>query len=176
MNCLLFRITAAFCGRLQSQKDARSLYKRLRNMAVVETDGIMSVHTLIQDRKVFTSRATKSMLHMDDETGHLVMYVPGDKKAQDVCFATVLPERLAEWMMGDPTLTKIDAIMVAIVGSVLHYEVLIADQILQRQGIGYADLLGEGVNDEDVENPVLLRSPPLSEPNMKNPDLGRGKI
>ncbi|KAL7791519.1 hypothetical protein V8C37DRAFT_410329 [Trichoderma ceciliae] len=183
----LLRITAAFCGRLQSQNDAFNLYKRLRNMAVVETDGILSVHTLIQDGKVITSRATKSMLHMDDETGHLVMYVSDDKKAQDVCFATVLPERLAKWLMGDATLPKVDAIMVAIVGSVLHYEASIADQILQRQGIGYTDLLGEGLGltlDEQGQeatcnydessgganmkihvgntlNPSLLQSPPL---------------
>ncbi|RFU75723.1 hypothetical protein TARUN_6482 [Trichoderma arundinaceum] len=185
----LLRITAAFSGRLQSQTDAFNLYKRLRNIEVIETSGILSVHTLIQDGKVVTSRATRSMLHMDDETGHLAIYVPDDKKAQDVCFATVLPERLAEWLMGDPTLTKIDAIMVAIVGSVLHYEVSIADQILQRQGIGYTDLLGEGLglnlieqgqaaNDDSgsagsLNNPFPLQSPPLSEPNLRSPFLGR---
>ncbi|KAH6606940.1 hypothetical protein Trco_006093 [Trichoderma cornu-damae] len=138
---------------LLRQTDAFNLYQYLRNIVVVEASGILSVHTLIQDGKIISSRATKSMLHMDEETGHLVIYVPDDKKAQDVCFATVLPEKLAEWLMGDSTLTKTDAIMVAIVESVLHYEGSISDQILQRQGIGYADLLtlneqGQAVDDE----------------------------
>ena len=41
--------------------------------------------------------------HLQKQDNELIFYVPVGKKAQDSCFASPLPTRLAAWLMGDPS-------------------------------------------------------------------------
>lgn len=147
----IIRIASAF-NSPRFRHDHRKLYRLLSSAQVLESDSIFSIQTIVQDGRPVTSRTVKSDLHInddDDEEQNLIIHVPHDKQSQDVCFATVLPGRLAEWLMRDPSNTNTmekkcaDNSIVAAIGSMLYYDVPVLDRILEKQGIGHVNFAAE---------------------------------
>ncbi|GJN69183.1 hypothetical protein PLICBS_003230 [Purpureocillium lilacinum] len=141
----LVRIAAAF-GSPKYKRAGPRLYEFLRGTKVVETNAICSALSITQDGRVVGSQIVHSQpLHLAEEPAGLRIYVPRDKTAQDVCFATVLPRRLAQWLMQDPVAPAsapmpVDANLVAILGSVLSVDMPVVEGILEHEGIGQVHL------------------------------------
>lgn len=99
--------------------------------------------------------------HIDDSTGKLVIYVPRERRAQEFCFASVLPRKLAAWLMRPlKSLNDVPVESEAIraLTSIFASGTSALDDILNDQGIldlsfenedeGYSEE-DEGYNEED---------------------------
>ncbi|KAL1863985.1 hypothetical protein Daus18300_007950 [Diaporthe australafricana] len=99
----LVRIAHHFRGpRTESRIGLESLYGVLRDACLYETDDISSNLQLNQDGKLHTVLDKRLVLHLEDASG-LKVYLPRGKDDQEYACGTILPERLLEWMMRDPT-------------------------------------------------------------------------
>lgn len=84
--------------------------------------------------------------HIKDADGCLRIYVPMDKKAQDISYGTTLPNTLAHWLMRD-SLTQIqdfvhkDAVSALTLAMTMERSAL--DRIFQHQGINHVPILDE---------------------------------
>lgn len=112
----------------------------LLQTTTVETDGISSQITIVQDSTPITVHMKHSGIHIQDDDARLTVYVPHEKVAREVCFGSELPERLARWMATD-AVTKTDEtllyqFMLKLITSVMGTESGAAmDRILDLQGI-----------------------------------------
>lgn len=70
-------------------------------MEVFETDGIAAELHLVQDSQTVPIKISQSDLHIDETEDSIKVYVPRNKKQQQLCYFNKLPQRLYEWMMGD---------------------------------------------------------------------------
>lgn len=136
------------------QDDPEQLYEQLRTMEVFEVDGISSVLKIFQNRQTFKVPMATANEHIDDSTGKLVIYVPRERRAQELCFASVLPRKLAAWLMR-PLKSLIDVPVeseaIRALTSIFASGTSALDDILNDQGI--LDLSfeneDEGYNEED---------------------------
>ncbi|KAJ6446727.1 ino80 chromatin remodeling complex protein [Purpureocillium lavendulum] len=162
----LLRIAAAF-GSPKYKRAGPRLYEFLRGTKVVETNAICSALSITQDGRVAGLQMVRSQpLHLAEEPSGLRIYVPRDRTAQDVCFATVLPRRLAQWLMQDPMAqttspAAVDANLVAILGSVLSVDMPVVEGILEHEGIGQVHL--PAINQAAFEASTLQRAPSRGE-------------
>lgn len=123
-------------------------------MKVFEVDGISSVLKIFQNRQKFEIPVATANEHIDDSTGELVIYVPKDSRAQELCFASVLPRKLAAWLMR-PLKSLIDVPVeseaIRALTAIFASGTSALDDILNDQGI--LDLSfeneDEGYNEED---------------------------
>ena len=79
-----------------------------------------------------------ALLHIREDTDGLKVYVPGDKRSQEVCFNAKLPRRLCEWIMTDPAtqiVAPVSPDAVAIVQVVLSAQPFAINDILNEHGI-----------------------------------------
>ncbi|KAK5989789.1 hypothetical protein PT974_08050 [Cladobotryum mycophilum] len=130
----LLRIAAAFNSPLY-KRDHRKLSRLLQTAEMLETDGISTILNIIQDGKVISSRVMKGDVHFGEGSNDLPIYVPSESELQDICFAAVLPKKLAGWLMEDSSMKR-DDVVVRIVAAVLHYDGAVLDAILDREGVG----------------------------------------
>lgn len=81
-------------------------------------------------------------LHIDDASG-LIVYVPMDETSQDVCFASSLPLRLANWLMQSPTTQvreRVDDTALTALTALLGARLSAVGRILDLQGIVRVDI------------------------------------
>jgi hypothetical protein len=80
------------------------IYHLLLQAEVYETDGIVRNLVLTQKVETVTVEVHKSKLHISEDSGVLKIYVPKDRKEQELCFLQLLPTKLFnEVMMGNKT-------------------------------------------------------------------------
>jgi hypothetical protein len=144
--------------------DAPGLYQLLRNAKVIETDGIFSVQILVQDGKSVGIEGVQCNLHLGEEPSGLRLYVPGDQNSQELCFFSVLPEVLGDWLMRDP-ITQIpdkkDSSMIFALTSILSCNLSVVSRTLEHQSIGQVEITnsdeeedhGEYIDTETLEAP-----------------------
>lgn len=120
-----------------------------------------------QNKKLFKVDQKAGDEHIEDVGGCLKIYVPMNKKAQDVSYGTTLPNRFAHWLMSD-SLTEIqdsvhkDAIFALTL--VMTMEKSALDRIFEHQGINYVPIpdedgsssAGEGVERDGTEEEVRI--------------------
>ncbi|EHA18945.1 hypothetical protein ASPNIDRAFT_187731 [Aspergillus niger ATCC 1015] len=87
-------------------QDEDTFYEILKSISMKETNGISSELHLNQDGKDIKVEISRSELHLDDRDNQLTVYIPEDKRSQDICFLGRIPLALLQWMMTDP-LTQI---------------------------------------------------------------------
>ncbi|KAF4446685.1 hypothetical protein F53441_9727 [Fusarium austroafricanum] len=118
--------------------DGTHLYEKLRMMKVLEVDEISSVLKMSQNRKLYQDTISTASEHIDERGGALTIYVPRGRREQEICFGSVLPRKLAAWLMRDPD-TNIDGHIeseaVNALTSILASERSFLDEILDDQGI-----------------------------------------
>ncbi|KAK4235362.1 hypothetical protein C8A03DRAFT_36794 [Achaetomium macrosporum] len=155
----LLRIAKMF-NSPRYQADPAALYRLLRAAGVLETDGIHSALTISQNGKAIeVLEEDGDQVHIeDDPSSGLKLYVPMDETSQDVCFASSLPLRLADWLMRDPD-TQIpervceDALVTSLT-ALLGARLSAVDRILDLQGIVRVDIPDESDsvgNDSSVD-------------------------
>ncbi|PNP78159.1 hypothetical protein FNYG_08476 [Fusarium nygamai] len=114
------------------------LYNQLRAMEVLEVEGISSVLKLSQSGRKYEARLTTASEHIDEPAGNLTIYVPRDRRAQEICFGSVLPRKFAAWLMRNPH-TNIDGnVEVDIINaltSIFASDRAVLDEILDDQGM-----------------------------------------
>lgn len=124
--------------------DAEGLYNLLRNATTVETDGISASLVLEQDGQKHEVEVSRSDLHIEDDGGQLKIYVPRDEIAQDVCFKSRLPRRLAQWLM---TNGRIEDSLVQVINAVLDCRIAAVHRILEEEGVAGIDIADQSEND-----------------------------
>ncbi|KAG7284334.1 hypothetical protein NEMBOFW57_010706 [Staphylotrichum longicolle] len=138
--------------RPRASYDQNELYALLRNSETLETEAITAELSLNQDNKVLKVTKESASLHIQHDTDGLKIYVPRDRRNQEVCFNSKLPRRLCEWMMADPTTQIAGAVSsdaVTVIQSVLSAQPFALDDILDEHGIVEAD-----IDEDDTEIPV----------------------
>lgn len=133
----LLRIAAGF-NSPRYDTDRAGLYDLLCRTTTLETEGISSRLVLEQNGLSNEIEVSKSELHITLEDNSLTVYVPKDDNAQDICFKSKLPRRLAGWFMTDPATGKagkIDDSLINVINAVLDCRIPAVDSILKEEGI-----------------------------------------
>ncbi|KAF4468849.1 ATPase-like ATP-binding domain [Fusarium albosuccineum] len=147
---------AYYVARPRFEDDPSQVYAQLRTMAVMEIDGISSVLEIFQNRQRFQVTMAAANEHIDDETtDRLVIYVPKERKAQELCFGSVLPRKLAAWLMRRPTSDNeraIEADIVNALTSIFACDRSVLDDVLDDQGIIQVPFENEDESDDDSED------------------------
>ncbi|KAH7173247.1 uncharacterized protein B0J16DRAFT_405610 [Fusarium flagelliforme] len=129
-------------------------YEALRTMDVREVDEISSVLKMNQNGQVFESKVAIASEHIAETGGRLTVYVPREPKKQDICFGSVLPRKLAAWLMRHPTThvtanVEVDSIFA--LTSIFASDKSVLGEILEDQGIIQISFDND---DEDESLPV----------------------
>jgi hypothetical protein len=149
LGLTLLSIAATF-NSPRYQADPAALYKLFRTSEVIETNVISSVLSISQDGKAVDVVEDAGDLHVDDTSG-LKVYVPMDETSQDVCFASTLPLRLADWLMRDSTTQireSVDGRALTVLTALLGARLSAVDQILDLQGIVRIDIQNQDAQEE----------------------------
>jgi hypothetical protein len=129
-------IAAAF-GSLRFSKDEPGLRKQLRNLQIIEIEGITSVERITQNGQELRTPTREAYCHFVEFPERLIIYVPKEKEAQEICFRTFLPKKLAGWLMhpeGQKT-GNVDFEMVNALTSLFASDEDLIDDILYRLSI-----------------------------------------
>lgn len=130
--------TAATFKSPRYETDAPGLYETFRTAKVIETSSLCLSLVIFQDGKRVDVEETVGDEHIDDLDDELVIYVPMDPRAQDFCFASALPTKLAAWPMTDEITgdqNPVDESLVTILTGLLGAELGIVDRVLEHKGI-----------------------------------------
>lgn len=114
------------------------LYEQLRTMRVVEVERISSVLKIFQNKQSFEVPVATANEHIKDSTGELTIYVPKERRAQELCFGSVLPRKFAAWLMRtskSPVDGLIEMDIVKVLTAVFASERFVLDDVLDDQGI-----------------------------------------
>ncbi|KAH7216265.1 hypothetical protein DER44DRAFT_765808 [Fusarium oxysporum] len=131
------RVGATF-NSYGSCDDALSLYERLRTVQIVEVIYIFMKLEIVQDGQIIQSDMTyQAEAHISDCDDGLIIYVATDGNNQQLCFFSVLPRKLQEWLMENPHRSPNGAPfeVVNALTSIFASDVSVLDSILEDQGI-----------------------------------------
>lgn len=120
---------------------------------VVETNAIASTLSISQDGNVAEVKESIGDMHIQEDGSKLTIYVPMDKKAQEFCFCSHLPAKLAAWLMRGPNThipEPIDNALVTSLTTLLNVDRSVVDRVLDHQGIIRIPIPDEG-QDSDEE-------------------------
>ncbi|KAI0110180.1 hypothetical protein F4814DRAFT_394641 [Daldinia grandis] len=117
--------------------DGQALYDLLRNSCTWETPKISTKLVLTIDGQTASQDVGSGMIHIDDKDG-LEIYVPRDEDLRDKSYLSILPARLAKWMMTDPRTNSkgnVDPSTALLIQSVLTTKLQQVDYYLTENGI-----------------------------------------
>ncbi|WXC42498.1 hypothetical protein QX201_002273 [Fusarium graminearum] len=127
-------------------------------MKIVEVDRISSVLKIFQNKQPFEVHVATANEHIDDSTGGLTIYVPKDRRAQELCFGSVLPRKLGAWLMRRSKSLidgPIETEAVKALTAIFATERFVLDDVLDDQGIlqvSFEDEDGESYSSETEEH------------------------
>jgi hypothetical protein len=122
-------------------------------MTVKEVDRITSVLKMNQGGQPYTDTLSTAREHIADSTT-VIIFVPRDRRAQEICFGSVLPRKFAAWLMRHPDTNmdgNVEADMVTALTSIFASDRCGLDDILDDQGIIQVAFDDEE-DDEDEES------------------------
>ncbi|KAH7253783.1 uncharacterized protein BKA55DRAFT_737541 [Fusarium redolens] len=114
--------------------DAAMLFQRLKTLRVVEFSSMSSTLEMTQDEEIVRSTPKPTIAHVSDYNINFTIYVPKDKKAQQLCLFSVLPRILEKWLRQD-VYTRHTSEVVSALTSIIASDVSVLDEILEDQGI-----------------------------------------
>ncbi|KAM0355123.1 hypothetical protein ACHAPU_000983 [Fusarium lateritium] len=138
----ILRIAAAF-GSPRLIPDPFFLRKQLRNIEIVEVESLAAVYTVTQNGHTLEQHAKTSHQHLVANDEKIIIYVPKEPNAKEICFSSALPRRLAAWLMEDPktrTQHEVDFEMVNALTSILGSVLCVTDDIFYDLGIPRLEL------------------------------------
>ncbi|CAJ0547168.1 Ff.00g017950.m01.CDS01 [Fusarium sp. VM40] len=132
----ILRIGAAF-GSPRFLKDKPGFCKQLSNLQIIEIEGITSVERITQNGQELQTPTREAYCHFVESPQRLVIYVPKETKAREICFRTFLPRKLAGWLMHPDGQRKgdVDFEMVNALTSILAGDGTLIDDILSSLSI-----------------------------------------
>ncbi|KAF5589156.1 ATPase-like ATP-binding domain-containing protein [Fusarium pseudocircinatum] len=125
-------------ARPRFEDNPLGLYEQLRTMRVVEVERISSVLKIFQNKQSFEIPVATANEHIDDSTVNLTIYVPKERRAQELCFGSVLPRKFAAWLMRSPKSPAdgpVETDIVKVLTAVFASERFVLDDVLDDQGI-----------------------------------------
>ncbi|KAF5021900.1 hypothetical protein F66182_6048 [Fusarium sp. NRRL 66182] len=131
------RAKAYHIARFGSCHDALSLYRRLCTAQIIQVFCIYTSLEIVQDDQVIQSDLPHAVpAHISDDDDGLIIYVDKNEQ-QQLCFFSVLPRKLQEWLMKDSHRGSDGASfeVVNALTSILASDVAALDGILEDQGI-----------------------------------------
>ncbi|KAF5228970.1 hypothetical protein FANTH_14368 [Fusarium anthophilum] len=147
-------------ARPRFEDNPLGLYAQLRTMRVVEVEKISSVLRIFQNKQSFEIPVATANEHIEDSTGNLTIYVPKERRAQELCFGSVLPRKFAAWLMRSSKSTTdgpVETDIVKVLTAVFASERFVLDDVLDDQGIltvSFDNEDEEDNNDEAEEHQV----------------------
>ncbi|KAH6617397.1 hypothetical protein F5144DRAFT_520469 [Chaetomium tenue] len=146
----LLRIAVTYNSpRARHDSNLNEFYTFLRNSETLEIGKITAELLLTQDDTELRVEKDSALLHIREDVDGLKVYVPEDKRSQEVCFNSKLSRRLCEWMMTDPATQLVAPVphdAVAVIQSVLNAQPFTINDILDEHGI-----LEVNVAERDIE-------------------------
>ncbi|KAL5362015.1 hypothetical protein BJX96DRAFT_153271 [Aspergillus floccosus] len=157
----ILRVAATF-NSPRYHANPSGLYELLRMARIEATDGVFSILRISQDGVVVDVEELIGKLHISEEPSGLVVYVPKDKKAQELCFCDLLPKHLIDWLMRDPATQipdNIESDAVTIISIILSIDPSATDLILERHGIVEIDVPNEdpSIDDDSINDYIPLQ-------------------
>lgn len=161
----------------------------LRTANIEMTDGITSVLSISQDGNVTEVKEPIGTLHISEQQTRITIYVPVDKRKQELCFSSHLPKQFTEWLMRDPVThiqEKADSALLAAITALLSSDPSVMNLVLDHHGIIDVELPNEDLieddddddSDESVQWPVTpdistsrVSAEPLYTPSMSSNDI-----
>ena len=108
----------------------KSLFDRFRDIEVCVSDTIVKTVTIsLEGLEPVTIEGEKAKLHIEEANNHLKIFVPQERRDRELCFVTVLPDRLAAYL----GIREREAVKVF--GDLLNGSTSILDDILEEHGI-----------------------------------------
>jgi hypothetical protein len=159
-----YRVACTF-NSPRYQADRLELYRLLRTATIEVTDNITTVLRIAQDGRVADVEETVAKLHISEHASRLTIYLPRDRKAQEICFCDLLPRQIVDWLMRDPTtqiLETLEADMVKIIIMMFSIHPSAIDLVLDREGVTEVDIANE---DSRVEDDLSFESSEQSDTN-----------
>ncbi|KAF5251689.1 hypothetical protein FANTH_3299 [Fusarium anthophilum] len=141
------RVAANF-GSPYCRSGIKAIHKRLSSIECVQVWSVKTSFILQQNGETVVAESQLSKGHIAEPDGRLTIYVPMDPVSQDVCFGSVLPRKLATWIMQDPECSgrpHVDIEMVNALTAILTSETTSLDEILDELGI--AKISYDGLDD-----------------------------
>ncbi|KAH6874355.1 hypothetical protein B0T10DRAFT_205754 [Thelonectria olida] len=147
------RVAATF-NSPRFKYDPGRLYEQLRTMTVMEIDEISSVLEMSQNGQRFQVEVAVANEHIEETSERLMIYVPEKRRAQELCFGSVLPRKLAAWLMRHPTshiegMVEVDAVNA--LTSIFACDQSVLEDILDDQGIFQVSFENEDEGDDDED-------------------------
>jgi hypothetical protein len=166
-------------GSPRIQNDQQAFYDLLRNIEIRETDGISAELHLNQDGNDIKVELNRSELYIREHNSMLTIYVPRNRKAQNICFYQRIPRDFLEWIMTDP-LTQIsentsERAEMAMMKAFQAPNDCIST-ILDRDGIVSVEISSTDSVTESIDSPVLTPTPAPTtptNPGVPEPDASR---
>ncbi|KAF2188895.1 hypothetical protein K469DRAFT_748131 [Zopfia rhizophila CBS 207.26] len=121
---------AAHLGSKRAEKEGSALHNTLQHMDVYISDDISKSVAIRQNNRDVTIQGDKALCHIDQQGDAIKLYVPRNKKTQQVCLARQLPITLLEHLGVERTTAcaELGAIITA-------SGLLVVDMLLQHAGI-----------------------------------------
>jgi hypothetical protein len=114
------------------------IYHLLLQAEVYETDGIVRKFVYTRNGETVTVKVHKSKFHISEDLGVLKIYVPKDRKDQELCFLQLLPIKLFnDVIMGEKTNSTLasDSEAVRIITALLMSSDEVVSDLLDDAGI-----------------------------------------
>ncbi|KAF5968145.1 hypothetical protein FBULB1_10851 [Fusarium bulbicola] len=155
------RVAANF-GSPYCRSGIKAFHKQLSSIECVQVWSIKTSFILQQNGDTVVAESQLSKGHIAEPDGRLTIYVPTDPVSQDVCFGSVLPRKLATWIMQDPECSgrpQVDIEMVNALIAILTSETTSLDEILDELGIAKISYDGLGdVGDDATRQRVSFKN------------------
>ncbi|KAF4335668.1 hypothetical protein FBEOM_10468 [Fusarium beomiforme] len=161
-------------ARYGSCDDALSLYQRLRTVQIVEVAYIFIKLEIVQDgQKIQSDMTYRARAHISDCDDGLIIYVTTDGNDQQLCFFSVLPRKLQEWLMENPHRSPNGAPfeVVNALTSIFASDVSVLDGILEDQGIVQVPFENQG--DVHRKTKIRVRLPEVDQRDPQTLVIGR---
>ena len=135
----------------------------LRTVNFEMTNGITSVLSMSQGGNVTEVKEPIGSLHISEQQTRVTVYVPIDKKKQELCFSSLLPKQFTDWLMRDPVThiqDRVDSALLAAITAVLGSDPSVMELVLDHHGIIEIDLPNEDpIDDDDDDNDESVQRP-----------------
>jgi hypothetical protein len=114
---------------------------------------MISFFTIEQKGQTFVSECQTPTAHVFESGRRLTIYVPMDPASERVCLVSVLPRKLATWLMKDPGSSNRPHVDIEIINAltcIFTNETISLDEILDNLGIAKISYDGLGDDEDDA--------------------------
>ncbi|KAJ5721350.1 uncharacterized protein N7483_009284 [Penicillium malachiteum] len=170
----LLRIACSF-NSPRYQANRLELYNLLQMVTFEVSDSIVSILRIVQDGRAADVEETIAKLHISETPLGLIIYIPRDRKAQEICFCDILPKNIVDWLMRDPKTQILEPFgpdMLKIVIMMFSIHPFAIDSVLDREGIAEIDI----ANEDNRSHGDLPEEDDLSSEDSAQSDADRNEL